>query len=66
MVPGGPAADAGIQTGDVLVELAGQEVNAVENMLGILRRLSPGDVVEAIVLRDAEQVTVTVELAERP
>jgi serine protease DegQ len=66
VVPGGPAADAGIQTGDVLVELAGQEVNAVENMLGILRRLSPGDVVEAIVLRDAEQVTVTVELAERP
>jgi serine protease DegQ len=66
VVPGGPAADAGIQTGDVLVQLAGQEINAVEDMLGTLRRLSPGDTIDAVVVRDGEQLTLSVELADRP
>jgi serine protease DegQ len=64
--PAAPAGQAGIQTGDVIIGLAGESVDRVEDLLSILRRLSPGDEVEVVLNRNGEQVTVTVELAERP
>jgi serine protease DegQ len=65
-VPNGPAADAGVQTGDVIIGLAGEPVNRVEDMLSVLRRLNPGDLVEVTIERNGEELTLEVELAERP
>ena len=60
----GPAKDAGIQPGDLLVELDGQPVS--EEKLGeLLSKRKPGDTVEAVVLREKKRVTVKIVLAER-
>jgi S1-C subfamily serine protease len=60
----GPAKDAGIQPGDLLVELDGEAVN--EDKLGeILARHKPGDTVTATVLRSKKRVPVKIVLGER-
>jgi S1-C subfamily serine protease len=41
--PGGPAASAGIQPGDVITAVAGNRVDNVEAFLGELRHHRPGD-----------------------
>jgi putative serine protease PepD len=49
--------DAGGQVNDVIVEIAGVEVNTIDELLATLRRLRAGDNVEVRILRaDAEQV----------
>jgi S1-C subfamily serine protease len=60
------AGRAGVKAGDVIVQLADQEVRVVEDVLGALRRHEPGDRVELIVLRDGERRMLTVTLGERP
>jgi S1-C subfamily serine protease len=60
----GPAKDAGIQPGDLLVELDGKPVS--EEKLGeLLAKRQPGDTVDAVVLRAKQRVTVKILLAER-
>jgi len=60
----GPAKDAGIQEGDLLVELDGEAVT--EDKIGdILAKHQPGDTVTAVVMRSKKRVTVKILLAER-
>ncbi len=60
----GPAKDAGIQAGDLLVMLDGEDVS--EDKIGsILARHQPGDTVPAVVIRGKKKVSVKILLAER-
>jgi S1-C subfamily serine protease len=60
----GPAKDAGIQAGDLLLELDGEPVS--EDRIGdILARHQPGDSVSATLLRSKKRVTVKIVLGER-
>jgi len=63
--PGSPAAEAGLAPGDVLVELGGEPLSSVEDLLTVLRRHAPGDEVEVAWFRDGERREATVALAER-
>jgi len=60
----GPAKDAGIQPGDLLLELDGEPVSE-DKIGGILSRHQPGDTVPALVLRGKKRVPVKILLAER-
>ncbi|PSL57395.1 S1-C subfamily serine protease [Saccharothrix carnea] len=62
---GGPAADAGVRAGDVVVELAGQQVREVEDVLGALRRTEPGEQVDLVVVRDGQRQELSVQIAAR-
>jgi len=62
---GSPAHEAGIQAGDVIVELEGKEVSDLYAYTYALRAHRPGDEVEIIVMRDGERVTLTATLGER-
>jgi S1-C subfamily serine protease len=66
VVPGGPAAQAGIQPGDVIVSIEGEAVRSVEDFLAKLRPRNPGDRIEVEAIRDGARRTVTVLLGERP
>lgn len=46
-----PAMAAGLQSGDVIVEMAGQEIRSVQNYKNVLSELSPGTEVEIVVKR---------------
>jgi serine protease DegQ len=66
LVRGGPADDAGMEAGDVIVGLAGQEVRSVEDFLVELREHDPGEEVAVEVVRDGERQSFDVRLSERP
>lgn len=62
----GPAAEAGIEAGDIIVAAGGEPVRAVGDLLGELRRRDPGDDLDLTVVRDGDERDVTVTLADRP
>ena len=63
---GGPADQAGIEPGDLVTAVGGEEVRSVEDFLGLLRRSERGDVVEVELVRDGDERTIDVTLAGRP
>lgn len=66
VIAGSPAAAAGIEPGDLLVELAGEPLETAEDLLGALRRAKPGDTVELTAVRDGEEAALEVELGDLP
>jgi S1-C subfamily serine protease len=81
VVEGGPAEAAGIRGGeeeitfqggryttggDVVVGADGEPVNRSEDLGRIIGGLRPGDTVSLDIIRDGEQMTIEIELKERP
>jgi regulator of sigma E protease len=56
---GSPAAEAGLQGGDVFVSLNGQPIDDLEDVRTIVRTGGPEQPVTAVVLRDGETLTRT-------
>ncbi|HET8603466.1 MAG TPA: trypsin-like peptidase domain-containing protein [Marmoricola sp.] len=65
VVRGGPADRAGIQRGDVIVELAGHAVTDYADLLGELRTQRPGAKVPVKVNRRGQEKTFTVTIGSR-
>ena len=65
VAPDSPAELAGIQAGDVLLEMSGQTVAGLGAFSDFLKTLAPGDTVTAMVLRDAQTISVAVTVAPR-
>jgi S1-C subfamily serine protease len=63
---GGPAEAAGVQEGDVILAIDGQEINAQNAFSEVLFEHKPGDTVEATIQRGDEEITLEVTLGERP
>lgn len=59
---GGPADEAGLEPGDVIVTFDERRVNSGQELMAMLRDYSPGDEVEVEYDRDGERSTVTVTL----
>jgi serine protease Do len=60
----GPAADAGIQAGDVITSFAGVEIYNRDELLRRLVIQHPGDVIPVGVSRDGNALTFSLTLAE--
>ncbi|WP_134668572.1 S1C family serine protease [Halorussus marinus] len=65
VISGSPA-DGAIQSGDVVLQVAGQPVASQEDLASALVRYRPGDTISMQILRDGERRTVEVTLGERP
>jgi S1-C subfamily serine protease len=61
---GGPAAQAGLRPGDVIVQMDGKAVNDVPSLGDILLSKKPGDTVSVQFYRGSQQQTVQVRLGE--
>ena len=68
VIAGGPAEAAGLQEGDVIVELAGQSVTNVYDYMYALEALEIGETVKVIFLRDGnrQETTITPHPANTP
>lgn len=60
-----PAAKAGLKPGDVLIRIAGKEVNTFHALQRFLAKCKPGEKVEVTVRREGETVNTQLELARR-
>ncbi|NOR15356.1 MAG: PDZ domain-containing protein, partial [Candidatus Aminicenantes bacterium] len=59
-----PAAKAGLEEGDIILEIEGQEVKSREMLAKEIRKRSPGDEVSIQVERDGKEENIDVELGE--
>jgi S1-C subfamily serine protease len=63
-VPNGPAAQAGLQAGDVIVSIDNHAVNDTSSLADALVSKNPGETVAVQVYRGKQQMTVNVKLGE--
>jgi serine protease Do len=64
--PGSPAAKAGVQSQDVILDFNGQKVLGTKELQGIVERMDVGKTYNMTVLRDAKQMTIPVTVEAMP
>ena len=64
IVPGGPAAKAGLKPGDVILEVDGKPTPTADVLVSVLADLRPGQQVPVKLVRHGKEITVTVTLGE--
>jgi serine protease Do len=66
VTPGGPAARAGVEQGDVVVSVGGKPVTPDESLAYLVSRQPVGSRVPIEIIRDGQRRTVNVAVGERP
>ncbi|WP_168014187.1 DegQ family serine endoprotease [Halomonas salinarum] len=64
--PEGPAARDGLEAGDVILGVNGQDVDRSSTLPRLIGRVSPGEEVELDVMRDGRQREITVTVGDWP
>jgi serine protease Do len=64
--PGTPAADAGIKSGDTIVSVNGEKVDAPKDVIRRIGNMKPGEDVKLGVIRDGKDKSFTLKLAAVP
>lgn len=63
---GSPAAEAGLEAGDILTSINGARIDASRNLDDVLSNYDPGDVLTVEVLRSGETLQLAITLGVRP
>jgi putative serine protease PepD len=66
IAPGGPAAKAGLQPGDLITALNGKQITSVNDFVGKIATYSPGDTVTLTVKRGGQTKNVKLTLGAQP
>jgi putative serine protease PepD len=66
VVPGGPAAQAGLRTNDIITEINGQAARSDDQLAAITLTMKPGDTVKLTYYRSGQTNTATVTLGTQP
>lgn len=66
VVPGGPADAAGLQSGDVIMELQGVPVDSLGSFRNTIALAKPGQEITMKVRRDGQEITVTTKVGKHP
>ena len=64
--PGDPADEGGVEVGDQIVSVDGEEVGESADVSALVTAKRPGDRIEIVVKRGGEEESLTVELGDRP
>lgn len=63
---GSPAAEAGLQSGDIIVSVNGESMSDVGQLRNTVSMMTPGTEVPVEIVRDGKRREITVELGELP
>ena len=66
VTPGYCAEEAGMEAGDIIVELGGYKVENLTDLTRALRKFKAGDTTEIVVFRSGARVTLPITLDEKP
>jgi len=61
-----PAKDAGIQQGDVIIEVEGKTITDVSNLRNMVAMIQPGTKIPVVVIRDGKKKELQVTIGEQP
>lgn len=61
-----PAAEGGVETGDIIIEYEGNEVRDVNHLRNVVAQTAIGKEVGAVVLRDGKKVDLKIKIKEQP
>lgn len=65
VMPGGPAEEAGVKSGDVILGVNGKEVSSINTLPGLVAAVAPGKEAEFHVLRHGKERDISVKLGTR-
>ncbi len=63
---GTPAQEAGLEPGDIIVAVDGEEIDSMAALASTVQRLEPGTEITLTIVRDEQQQDVDLTLGERP
>lgn len=63
--PSGPAARAGLERGDMIVQVAGKQVATPDEAAELISNVKPNEQIELTVMRDGDNETIRATLADR-
>ena len=66
VLPGGPAEKAGLQSGDVILELNGKKVEGIGSLRTTVMLMKPGETAVMVLRRNGQNMTITATVAENP
>ncbi len=66
VIDGSPAAEAGLQSGDVIVAVDQTPIDQHHQLAGVIHRYEPGDIVTLSISRSGEPQRVRVKLGRNP
>ncbi len=65
VVPNSPAAKAGLQTADIILELNGEKISLDKSLASLIQKYKVGDTIQLKVLRAGKELKLAVTLGER-
>lgn len=65
VIPGSAAAESGIESGDVIVEVNGQSIRSFSELGALVGSIGSGQTIELGIIREGEEVTVDVTLGSQ-
>ncbi|MEX0686460.1 MAG: DegQ family serine endoprotease [Balneolales bacterium] len=66
IVPDSPAEEAGMQSGDVIIEVNGETIREPREFQFEIANMKPGDEVSLTIIRNGEEESVDITLTQRP
>lgn len=63
VTPDSPAQKAGLQSGDIILEVEGQEIDSPDDLSLTVSQIKPGTEVDIVIVREGSRKTVTAQLA---
>ncbi len=66
MRDGGPAAQAGLKGGDLIIKVGDRAIGTIYDYMESMNKHKPGEKVEVVVKRDGKDVKLPVTLGSRP